>query len=250
MRRGSTGRSGGRGAAVPLRAPPATLSVRPCGPHGGVPEWLNGAVSKTVVAVTPLPRVRIPPPPFACCRAAPPPQRDSVPRRGPLTRRRSPLSVATVVTGGPGVNVLNTGNGDDVINSRDRVRDFDLWGRSRCGLAAGPNRQAQRGGAENAAHTQAARRDCHDQLAGRARRQPEREGVEDAQALIWRRRRRAPHRDARLTLRANRRPATTPGAGGRRSSRLRRAGARTSAGRRQRAPSRRRGRRRLRGSGP
>ena len=32
-------------------------------PHGGVPEWLNGAVSKTVVRVTPVPRVRIPPPP-------------------------------------------------------------------------------------------------------------------------------------------------------------------------------------------
>ncbi len=30
--------------------------------NGGVPEWLNGAVSKTVVGVTP-PRVRIPAPP-------------------------------------------------------------------------------------------------------------------------------------------------------------------------------------------
>jgi serine/threonine protein kinase len=29
-----------------------------------VPEWLNGAVSKTVVRVTPVPRVRIPPPPL------------------------------------------------------------------------------------------------------------------------------------------------------------------------------------------
>src|ERR687887_610877 len=38
----------------------ATLLSRP----GGVPEWLNGAVSKTVVWVIPAPRVRIPPPPL------------------------------------------------------------------------------------------------------------------------------------------------------------------------------------------
>ena len=33
---------------------------------GGVREWLNRAVSKTVVWVTPAPRVRIPPPPLEC----------------------------------------------------------------------------------------------------------------------------------------------------------------------------------------
>ena len=31
---------------------------------GGVREWLNRAVSKTVERVTPVPRVRIPPPPL------------------------------------------------------------------------------------------------------------------------------------------------------------------------------------------
>ena len=39
---------------------PATLQTA----LGGVREWLNRAVSKTVVPVTPVPRVRIPPPPL------------------------------------------------------------------------------------------------------------------------------------------------------------------------------------------
>ena len=42
---------------------------------GGVREWLNRAVSKTVVPVTPVPRVRIPPPPLR--QAAPPGTRAS-----------------------------------------------------------------------------------------------------------------------------------------------------------------------------
>src|SRR5215204_6595235 len=41
----------------------ASLSRRARGARGGVREWLNRAVSKTVVWVTPAPRVRIPPPP-------------------------------------------------------------------------------------------------------------------------------------------------------------------------------------------
>ena len=49
-------------------APVATLRHRT---PGGVREWLNRAVSKTVVWVTPAPRVRIPPPPL---RAAIPPE--------------------------------------------------------------------------------------------------------------------------------------------------------------------------------
>src|SRR4029453_5772507 len=44
-------------------------AARPASPYGeaalgGVREWLNPAVSKTVVPVTPVPRVRIPPPPL------------------------------------------------------------------------------------------------------------------------------------------------------------------------------------------
>ena len=49
----------------------ASLSRRARGARGGVREWLNRAVSKTVVWVTPAPRVRIPPPPPA---EYPPPQ--------------------------------------------------------------------------------------------------------------------------------------------------------------------------------
>ena len=46
------------------QAPPlATLPNRHT--PGGVREWLNRAVSKTVERVTPVPRVRIPPPPLA-----------------------------------------------------------------------------------------------------------------------------------------------------------------------------------------
>ena len=43
---------------------PATSSTGARTPRGGVPEWSNGAVSKTVVRAT-VPRVRIPPPPPA-----------------------------------------------------------------------------------------------------------------------------------------------------------------------------------------
>ena len=42
----------------------------PLSSPGGVPEWLNGAVSKTVVGVTPLPRVRISPPPLTTAQTA------------------------------------------------------------------------------------------------------------------------------------------------------------------------------------
>ena len=58
------------------------------GPVGEVPERLNGAVSKTVVGVTPLPRVRIPPSPLAVqnARSA---GRSSFPGR-PGVRTRGP----------------------------------------------------------------------------------------------------------------------------------------------------------------
>ena len=46
---------------------PATLQTA----LGGVREWLNRAVSKTVVPVTPVPRVRIPPPPLRASTAPP-----------------------------------------------------------------------------------------------------------------------------------------------------------------------------------
>src|SRR5436305_227095 len=59
-------------------------------PIGGVPEWLNGAVSKTVVRVTPAPRVRIPPPPLKAPRG----QQDS---RPPLGRLRADRERATRV---------------------------------------------------------------------------------------------------------------------------------------------------------
>src|SRR3954451_15225194 len=67
---GSAMRSGsitGRTLDVSGRAGQATLAApapQGAAPRGGVPEWLNGAVSKTVVRVTPVPRVRIPPPPL------------------------------------------------------------------------------------------------------------------------------------------------------------------------------------------
>ena len=61
-----------RGAARRLlRRSPALIATLPCRTPGGVREWLNRAVSKTVVWVTPAPRVRIPPPPL---RAAIPPE--------------------------------------------------------------------------------------------------------------------------------------------------------------------------------
>ncbi len=45
-----------------MLARPWRLPESPMDPRGGVPEWLNGAVSKTVVLAT-VPRVRIPLPP-------------------------------------------------------------------------------------------------------------------------------------------------------------------------------------------
>ena len=54
-------RSGRSSSSCRGEAPaPATLQTA----LGGVREWLNRAVSKTVVPVTPVPRVRIPPPPL------------------------------------------------------------------------------------------------------------------------------------------------------------------------------------------
>ena len=56
-----------RAARRVLRLPPRLKSLPfPTAPPtpGGVREWLNRAVSKTVVWVTPAPRVRIPPPPL------------------------------------------------------------------------------------------------------------------------------------------------------------------------------------------
>ena len=61
---------------------PAPLTARPQRRPGGVPEWLNGAVSKTVVGVTPLPRVRISPPPL---------EERKRPRRGPFAFKGSGL---------------------------------------------------------------------------------------------------------------------------------------------------------------
>ena len=46
-------------------SPPGAAESLPSPAHpGGVREWLNRAVSKTVERVTPVPRVRIPPPPL------------------------------------------------------------------------------------------------------------------------------------------------------------------------------------------
>ncbi len=60
---------------------------------GGVPERLNGAVSKTVVGVTPLPRVRISPPPLEVGK---------VRERGPFPFcRRSPGRQARVLVDRP-----------------------------------------------------------------------------------------------------------------------------------------------------
>src|SRR5215208_4274152 len=55
----------------PSRGASLSAAPRPArGTLGGVREWLNRAVSKTVVRVTPVPRVRIPPPPLSQPRQA------------------------------------------------------------------------------------------------------------------------------------------------------------------------------------
>ena len=51
----------------PLRLVSLWRPVRRITPSGGVAEWLNAAVSKTVSPVTPVTRVRIPPPPPVFC---------------------------------------------------------------------------------------------------------------------------------------------------------------------------------------
>src|SRR3954451_12689408 len=56
---------------------------------GGVPEWLNGAVSKTVVRVTPAPRVRIPPPPSIFTRLRRGARPELGPRCGSMSNRRA-----------------------------------------------------------------------------------------------------------------------------------------------------------------
>src|SRR5215217_2916200 len=60
---GAGRRGPGPPGCVVVAAACTSLSRRARGARGGVREWLNRAVSKTVVWATPAPRVRIPPPP-------------------------------------------------------------------------------------------------------------------------------------------------------------------------------------------
>ena len=83
------GADGSRAASLPAAQPRRVTGAR----HGGVPEWLNGAVSKTVVAVR-LSRVRIPPPPPQTARAKRPASRRtrSANSGGSSTVKSTPIS--------------------------------------------------------------------------------------------------------------------------------------------------------------